>query len=142
VRRTLLRRAICFAALLVLALPASAQPGDICPPPGEGFQQLAGGDIDVAYRWEPRDLKVGRFFSAEVIACRPRASVTRIALEATMPAHGHGMNYLPKATEIAPGRFRFTGLMLHMPGRWQLTIDLYDGNKLVRRLTRDLDLKP
>ena len=136
------RRATAFAALLWLALPASAQPGDACPPAGEGFQQLAAAEAEVFYRWEPRELKVGQFFAAEVIACRPRTGVTRIAIDATMPAHGHGMNYLPKATETAAGRYRYTGLMLHMPGRWQLTIDLYDGNKLVRRLTRDLDLKP
>jgi len=121
---------------------ATAQPGGACPPPGEDFQHLAAGNVEVAYRWDPRALKVGQFFSADVIACRLPAGISRIAIDATMPAHGHGMNYLPKATETAPGHYRFTGLMLHMPGRWQLTIELYDGNTLVHRLIRDLDLKP
>ena len=47
-----------------------------------------------------------------------------IVIDAHMPAHGHGMNYRPTATRDAPGRFRFTGLMLHMPGTWRLTFDL------------------
>jgi hypothetical protein len=99
-------------------------------------------DAEVAYRWDPAPLKIGQFFAAEVIACRAPASVTRISLDATMPAHGHGMNYRPKVTEVAPGHYRFSGLMLHIPGRWQVTVDLYDGTRLIHRLTRNLDLKP
>jgi hypothetical protein len=58
-----------------------------------------------------------------------------------MPAHGHGMNYRPTATATAPGHYRFTGLMLHMPGRWRLTIDLFQGSKRTR-LSHEVDLKP
>ncbi len=140
-RRPLRRQAACTAALLALTCLASAQPGNACPPAGARFQPFNGGDTEVFYRWEPGELRVGQFFLAEVIACQGTGS-TRIALDATMPAHGHGMNYRPNATEIAPGHYRFSGLMLHMPGRWQITVDLYDGARLIRRLTRNLDLKP
>ncbi len=133
---------MCFAALLSAAPAAYAQPRATCPPVSQAFERLDAANAEVAYRWEPSPLKVGRFFSAEVIACRSAADVTRISLDATMPAHGHGMNYRPKATEVSPGHYRFTGLMLHMPGRWQVTIDLFSGTRLVHRLTRDLDLKP
>ncbi len=36
----------------------------------EGFARLASPQAEIAYRWEPAELKVGRFFAAEVIACR------------------------------------------------------------------------
>ena len=74
-----------------------------------------------AYRWEPAELKVGQFFTAEVVTCRAPNSepVREIRIDATMPAHGHGMNYRPAAARTAPGHYRFTGLMLHMPGTWR-----------------------
>lgn len=140
VKAGLLLCALGAAAALAAAHPAFAR--DACPPEDETFQRLTAPDIEIAYRWDPAPLEVGRFFSAEVIACRAPASVTRINLDATMPAHGHGMNYRPKATEVAPGHYRFSGAMLHMPGRWQITVDLYDGTRLIHRLTRTLDLKP
>lgn len=132
--------AFCAAAILAAASPAPAQP--VCPPSDQAYERLTASDTEIAYRWDPAPLKLGRFFTADVITCRSPGPVTRISLDATMPAHGHGMNYRPKAVEVAPGHYRFSGLMLHMPGRWQVTVDLYDGTRLVRRLTRDLDLKP
>ena len=134
--------AFLLAAMLSLGLSAAAQPSNPCPPASRGFERLAAANAEIAYRWEPAKLKVGQFFSAEVISCRSDPSVTRISLDATMPAHAHGMNYRPKGTEISPGHYRFTGLMLHMPGRWQIVIDLYNGTRLVQRLTRNVDLKP
>jgi hypothetical protein len=73
---------------------------------------------------------VGQFFAAEVVACRAPGPepVGQIALDATMPAHGHGMNYRPKAEATGTGRTRFTGPMLHMPGTWRLTFDLLQGD--------------
>jgi hypothetical protein len=112
-------------------------------PSGEGFVRLATPQAEIAYRWNPEKIEVGRFFEAEVVACRvPGAgAVSRIVIDAQMPAHGHGMNYRPKATQLAPGRFRFTGLMLHMAGQWQLTFDIFQGETRTR-LSRALDLGP
>lgn len=109
----------------------------------EGFARLASPEAEIAYRWEPPEPKVGRFFAAEVIACRAPDSrpVRAVVLDAQMPAHGHGMNYRPSVAETGPGRFRFTGLMLHMPGTWRLTFDLYQGDRRTR-LTREFILKP
>ena len=105
--------------------------------------RLASPDAEIDYRWEPAPLKVGQFFSAEVIACRtPGAGpLAEIILDAQMPAHGHGMNYRPSAALVAPDHFRFTGLMLHMPGTWRLTFDLVQGERRTR-LSREITLKP
>jgi hypothetical protein len=125
----------------VLTLPAQAAAA--CPSENDGFARLATPQAEIAYRWEPEKIEVGRFFEAEVVACRvPGAGVvSRIVIDAQMPAHGHGMNYRPKAAQLAPGRFRFTGLMLHMAGRWQLTFDIFQGETRTR-LSRPLDLQP
>jgi YtkA-like len=135
-----LRPAAVVGALSVagLALPAFA-----CPTTQEGFRRLASADAEVAYRLEPAELKVGQFFTAEAVACRaPGAEpVDAILIDATMPAHGHGMNYRPAAVRAAPGHYRFTGLMLHMPGTWQVTIDLVQGAKRTR-LTHEVKLAP
>jgi hypothetical protein len=134
------RGSLAFSILLFsLALngPAAA-----CAVP-EGFARLATPEAEIAYRWEPERLEVGQFFAAEVIACRapgPEA-VREVVLDAQMLAHGHGMNYRPTATQMAPDRFRITGLMLHMAGRWRLTFDLVQGDRRTR-LSRDVDLKP
>jgi hypothetical protein len=78
-----------------------------------------------------------------MIACRAPAAgpVAAIILDAQMPAHGHGMNYRPTTERLGPGRFRATGLMLHMPGRWRLTFDLVQGERRTR-LTHDVSLAP
>jgi hypothetical protein len=131
---------VVFLALTagVPVLPASA-----CPTAEQGFRRLASPDAEVAYRWEPAELKVGQFFTAEVVTCRtPRQEpVGAIMIDATMPAHGHGMNYRPSAVRTAPGQYRFTGLMLHMPGTWTVTIDLLQDGKRTR-LTHEVKPKP
>lgn len=132
-----------LAVSAALSAIAIAGPAFACPTIGEGFRRLASPDAEVAYRWEPAELKVGQFFAAEVVACRaPGADPVRdISIDATMPAHGHGMNYRPAAARAAPGHYRFTGLMLHMPGKWRVTIDLVQGAKRTR-LTHEVDLRP
>jgi len=129
--------------LLTFLAAISAPPvASACTVP-EGFARLGTPEAEIAYRWQPEAPKVGQFFEAEVIACRGPGpdAVREVVLDAQMPAHGHGMNYRPTTTETAPGRFRITGLMLHMPGRWRLTFDLMQGGRRTR-LAHELDLKP
>jgi hypothetical protein len=128
------------AAIVLFGLCTHA--ASACEVP-QGFMRLASKEAEIAYRWEPEDLKVGRFFEAEVIVCRAPdpAAVREIVFDAQMPAHGHGMNYRPTAKQTAPGRFSFTGLMLHMSGTWRLTFDLFQGDRPTR-LTKEVMLKP
>jgi YtkA-like len=132
-----------FVGVTLIAVAILATPALACPSADQGFRRLASADAEVAYRWDPAELQLGRFFTAEVVACRAPSGepVGEIRIDATMPAHGHGMNYRPAATLAAPGHYKFTGLMLHMPGTWRVTIDLIQGAKRTR-LTHDVSLKP
>jgi hypothetical protein len=136
--------AMLLAALLLAALGHArmARAEETCAGEAQGFQRLQGLKVEIAYRWEPVELKVGQFFAVEVVDCGSLdGRVDQIVVDATMPAHGHGMNYRPIAERIAPGRHRFTGLMLHMPGTWRFTFTLYKKANVGFQLTRDVDLK-
>jgi hypothetical protein len=130
-------------SVAVLPLVVSWTASAMACPPQQGFTTLASAEAEIAYRWQPERLKVGQFFEAEVIACRAPddGAVREVIFDAQMPAHGHGMNYRPTAVALAPGRFRISGMMLHMPGRWRLTFDLVQ-DRTRTRLVREVDLKP
>jgi hypothetical protein len=58
----------------------------------------------------------------------PRRPVdVRLRVDAAMPEHRHGMNTEALVTPTGPGRFGVEGLLLHMPGRWELYFDVTDG---------------
>src|SRR5262245_25569362 len=130
------------ASAMVLSASLCAPGAAACTVPA-GFARLSSPEAEIAYRWEPSVLEVGRFFAAEVVACRAPGpgAVSAIVLDAQMPAHGHGMNYRPTVTSTGPGRFRFAGLMLHMPGTWRVTFDLVQGDRRTR-LTQEVTLGP
>ena len=116
------RLAALAAALL---LPPSAI---ACEPPlrGEGVQKIEGQAHVVAWR-APTPLPLASFFSLEFAACaRDSSRVEAPRIDATMPEHGHGMNYRPTIEALGNGRFRASGLLLHMPGRWQLSFTMGD----------------
>lgn len=69
----------------------------------------------------------GHRFGADIIVCTDNMNtlVEEINIDAIMPAHKHGMNYLP---ELIPNehnkQLRASGLFFHMPGEWQITVTL------------------
>lgn len=67
-------------------------------------------------------IKVGEPFSITVRACPVNTEL--LAVEATMPAHRHGMNYQASIEQTAPGHWRVQGMLWHMPGQWQLSLKL------------------
>lgn len=88
---------------------------------GDGVQTIEGQHLVVAWR-APAPLPLAQFFAIDFAACsRDGGRIERPRVDATMPEHGHGMNYRPAVEALGEGRFRATGLLLHMPGRWQLS---------------------
>jgi hypothetical protein len=58
-----------------------------------------------------------------------------LSVDAAMPHHGHGMNVRPKVRRNADGSYRVTGMLFHMPGRWELMFDVTRGGLLERAQT-------
>jgi hypothetical protein len=73
---------------------------------------------------------VGEPFSMQVAICDDnRATTDELYIDAIMPAHGHGMNYLPDVSASAPGVFQIDGMLFHMPGDWKINIELRDSEQ-------------
>lgn len=64
----------------------------------------------------------------------------RIDVDAIMPAHQHGMNYVPNIEKLDAGVFAVEGMLFHMPGVWQVQVAAHSGDD-VARFTYDLELK-
>ena len=47
-----------------------------------------------------------------------------VVVNALMPAHGHGMNTIPSTAYAGEGWYLTEGMLFHMPGDWQLIIDI------------------
>ena len=93
-----------------------------CPLAAAVLQQ---GTAQATWKVESAPIVVGKHFALEVQVCPADAVLTRV--DATMPEHQHGMNYRPsirRVGDVNQGRWRAEGLMFHMPGRWQLRLDV------------------
>jgi hypothetical protein len=127
-------------AVLVLLAPSPVW-ADPCPKDRLGAlpRKIADGGTAIAYRTEPAKIAIGKPFSIEVVACvggEKRMAPSRIRVDAGMPTHGHGMNYTPSESKLGPGHSTFDGLVFHMPGRWQITFDIFEGEKRRRLLQK------
>jgi len=95
----------------------------------------------VAFRPEPMRIEVSEPFSLLFNVCtKTDGPAELVALDAQMPDHKHGMNYRPTIVSLGEGRYRVDGLVFHMPGRWELAIDVRAGEES-ERLTHEIILK-
>jgi hypothetical protein len=128
-------------AAFVLALAMAAPPVLACTPALEGARALQSASYGLAFRPVPAPIPSGRHFVLEIAVCaKDGAALPALSkVDATMPAHRHGMNYRPSITARPDGRFRVEGLMFHMPGRWELVFELTRAGA-TERLTADHNL--
>ncbi len=93
----------------------------------------------LAFATVPAPIEIGSHFVVDFAVCplgnaaKPQA----VRVDATMPEHRHGMNYQPSVVLLPTGIYRAEGLLFHMPGRWDLTFDLVDGER-TQRLVKTL----
>ena len=133
---------LALPALLASAvLPVAAQATDDCR--AASSTRLSSDAVTLQYALQPARIRVGQPFTVRACALlgQPPRRPQRIRFDATMPQHGHGMNYQPSVVAEDGGWFRFEGSLLHMPGRWQLVFDVYD-EATRYRLTTDVDVAP
>lgn len=87
----------------------------------------------VAFRPEPLRIEVGEPFSLLFNVCTKNDMPAElVAIDAQMPEHKHGMNYRPTIVSRGNGRYRVDGMIFHMPGRWELAIDVRAGEESER----------
>ena len=94
---------------------------------GDAGDKLAtGANYTIAYRTVPSPIVNGEHFALDIAVCpignapAPRA----VRVDASMPAHRHGMNYRPTVAAKGRGRYRAEGLLFHMNGRWEIAFDV------------------
>lgn len=146
------RIALCVVGAQLSAGPAHPQALDSRPWPAAtvcGHAVLAGAakaetaQHTVYWRADPPKIPVAAHFAIELLVC-PRAQASRataIAVDARMPAHGHGMNYKPSLRSLGGDRYRVEGLMLHMPGSWELVFEVTGGDGTRARATQTIQLR-
>lgn len=95
----------------------------------------------VALRTEPAEIKVGSPFKVMLSVCSDAgAAVQQLTIDATMPAHRHGMNYKPDVSAAGEGRYEARGFLFHMPGAWQFAVTIHS-NGAPSRLKLDVDIR-
>ncbi|MDP7005245.1 MAG: FixH family protein [Phycisphaerales bacterium] len=58
--------------------------------------------------------------------------IKSLRVDAAMPAHGHGMMTDPVTTLQEDGSYKTTGMLLSMPGDWEIYFDINDGETIER----------
>ena len=132
-------RRLALVLSLVLAWPAWADcPLDL----GRGTGWVVFSDhYMIAFRPEPMRIEVGEPFALLFNVCTKDGNPAElVAVEATMPEHKHGMNYRPTIVAAGDGRYRAEGMVFHVPGRWEVAMDVRAGEES-ERLTHDIILK-
>jgi hypothetical protein len=111
-------------------------------------QDIRAQDAVLVFAPLPGPITVGKHFSLDVRLCSATgaaAAKTKLRLlkvDADMPAHRHGMNYLATVRSTGAGAYRADGLMFHMPGVWRLSFDVDGGaGTVAHRLTHELLLE-
>ena len=116
------------------AEPAGESAGEAEPTEAPSVEMLqgeavtAGGGYLVRWRSGPAGVPALEPFSLEVeveqSAGVPLAEDATVLVDAAMPHHGHGMNFVPEVTRSGPGRYAVEGMLFHMRGRWELFVDV------------------
>ena len=122
-----------LAALLLLAGCGRSDP------PGVRRVESNAGGYRVRVESVPAEIPLNEPFSLR-LRVEPSPPELRVDVDARMPEHFHGMNRIPRVTRAPDGSFFAEGLLFHMPGLWELHIDLHQGPRS-ERAQLDVTLK-
>lgn len=113
----------------MLALGAGwLAPAAACTLGAADGHRIADGPVQLAWRSEAGGIAVGQPFVLLMTVCPADAQLRRV--DATMPAHRHGMNYRASLQPLGGGRWRAEGLLWHMAGHWELLIEVQAAGQL------------
>ncbi len=85
------------------------------------------------------DFSLAQPFSLHIAVCGENIA-RELRADAVMPAHKHGMNYIPEVTPLDGNRFKVDGMLFHMPGVWELRFDVIFNAETVF-YTSSIDMK-
>ena len=107
-------------AAVILAAFLSAQGVLACSPAPEFVEMQAEGNVRGQMYIALPPPPVSRPFEIGLLACG--SEVRDIKVRAVMPAHNHGMNYVPVVAATDAQKFDVSGLVFHMPGVWRIEV--------------------
>ena len=99
-----------------------------------GGRRIESERYSLAYRTKPEKIVVSQHFQVELVVCAKgsNAAPEAVRVDGFMPEHNHGMNYKATVKSLGSGRYEATGLMFHMPGRWDFIFEVRGGGKTDR----------
>ncbi len=99
--------------------------GDALGGPSSGATD--GGSFLVEYETDPSPIPLSEPFTMRTLVTEPNGMWVEdatVVVNAEMPDHGHGMNTAPTTTYEGDGVYVTEGMLFHMPGDWQINIDI------------------
>ncbi|MCH2132183.1 MAG: hypothetical protein MK116_00385 [Phycisphaerales bacterium] len=121
-------RLLLIASLLLLSACHSGMNTLVASPVA---RTVASNDGSFTVYWVPKPdpIPLNQFFQIEIqvldIAANPiTPEDATLKVDAGMPQHGHGMNHVARVVPQEDGTWLAEGLLMHMPGDWQLYFDL------------------
>jgi hypothetical protein len=78
-----------------------------------------------------QNMQLAQPFSVRIQVC-DGVIVEDVSVFAIMPAHQHGMNYSPSVVDLGEGVFRVDGMLFHMPGEWEIQMELTYASSVTR----------
>jgi hypothetical protein len=115
---------------IAAAMPAAAQDCRGL----DGARKVESDRYVLTYRTKPDKIAVSQHFLVEMVVCpkggQPAPEGVRV--EGFMPEHSHGMNYKAVVKPAGSGRYEASGLMFHMPGKWDFIFEVRGGGKTDR----------
>jgi hypothetical protein len=126
-------RNILFVLFIVAALPAAAQS---CPVL-EDARKVESDRYVLSYRTKPGKVAVSQHFTVEIVVCPKagQAAPEGLRVDGFMPEHNHGMNYKAVVKPAGGGRYDVSGLLFHMPGKWDFIFEVRGGGKTDRMIS-------
>jgi len=90
-------------------------------------------DFTVSYKTDPEPIPFLKFFKInfkfEPNNGQDIPEDLKIAIEADMPEHQHGMNVNPKLFKVDKNNYRVEGMKFHMLGYWEIYLTLRSSKK-------------
>ncbi len=131
-----------FAALVMLSVCSLGLRAPHANPTAQSWNEVLSNDGSWRVRWrllmDHREVELPtprRRFTIELKleSLRSPAETPRaVTVDAQMPEHGHGMNVAPLVTVERGGAVSADGMLFHMTGRWEVDVDIDDGNTVER----------